>query len=187
MIRGLVFDCDGTLVDTMPLHYRAWRSVCDRHGLVFEEERFYALGGVGSIEIFRMLLAEQKVKGDPVALSKEKEEAFLPNAPRARAIEPVLAIAREHRGRLPMAVATGGKRVNCTAVLKAVGIFDWFDAIVTSEDVEHQKPAPDIFLKAAEQIGVPANECRGYEDTDLGLQAVRAAGMEAVDIRRLLS
>ena len=186
MIRGLVFDCDGTLVDTMPLHYLAWTSVCKQHGLVFEEERFYALGGVGSIQIFEMLLKEQNVKGDPVALSKEKEESFLPFASEAKAIAPVLEIAREHRGKLPMAVATGGKRVNCTAVLKGVGIFDWFDAIVTSEDVENQKPAPDIFLKAAAQIGIPANECRGYEDTDLGMQAVRAAGMEALDIRTLL-
>ena len=186
MIRGLIFDCDGTLVDTMPLHWQAWRSVCTRHGIRFEEERFYALGGVGSIEIFRMLLAEQGLEGDPVALSREKESGFLPFASQAKGIEPVLAIARENRGRIPMGVATGGKRVNCTAVLKGVGIHDWFDAIVTSEDVARQKPAPDIFLQAAERIGVPPEACRAYEDTDLGLEAVRAAGMEAVDIRKLI-
>ena len=170
----------------MPLHYMTWQSVCQKHGLVFEEERFYALGGVGSIEIFKMLLKEQGVAGDPVALSREKEESFLPFAPQAKAIESVRKIAEAHRGEVPMAVATGGKRVNCTAVLKSVGMFDWFDAIVTSEDVERQKPAPDIFLKAAEQIGVPPEECRAYEDTDLGMSAIRAAGMDAVDIRGLL-
>ena len=186
MIRGLVFDCDGTLVDTMPLHWMAWRSVCRRHGIKFEEERFYALGGVGSIQIFEWLLKEQGLTGDPVELSREKEESFLPFAPEAKAIEPVMEIVREHRGKLPMAVATGGKRVNCTAVLKGLGVFDWFDAIVTSEDVENQKPAPDVFLQAAEKIGIPAAECRAYEDTDLGMQAIHAAGMEAIDIRTLL-
>lgn len=186
MIRGLIFDCDGTLVDTMPLHWMAWQSVCQKHGIHFEEKRFYELGGVGSIQIFKMLLTEQGLPGDPVALSKEKESGFLPFAAQARGIEPVVAIARDNRGKLPMGVATGGKRVNCTAVLKSVGIHDWFDALVTSEDVENQKPAPDIFLQAAAQIGVSPEECRAYEDTDLGLQAVRAAGMEAVDIRELL-
>lgn len=186
MIRGLIFDCDGTLVDTMPLHWMTWQSVCDKHGIKFEEERFYALGGVGSIQIFSMLLEEQGLTGDPVALSREKEESFLPFAPQAKAIGPVRKIVEAHRGELPMAVATGGKRVNCTAVLKGVGMFDWFDAIVTSEDVENQKPAPDIFLKAAEQIEVPPEECRAYEDTDLGMSAIRAAGMDAVDIRGLI-
>ena len=186
MIRGLIFDCDGTLVDTMPLHWMAWQCVCEKHGIAFAEERFYELGGVGSIEIFRMLLAEQGLEGDPIALSKEKEAGFQPFAGQARAIEPVLAIAREHRGKLPMGVATGGKRANCTAILKSVGIYDWFDAIVTSEDVQNQKPAPDIFLEAAGRIGVTPTECRAFEDTDLGLQAVRAAGMDAVDIRTLL-
>lgn len=186
MIRGLIFDCDGTLVDTMPLHWMAWQSVCNEHGIEFSEERFYALGGVGSTKIFQMLLEEQGREGDPVALSKQKEDSFLPFAPKVKAIDPVLDIVKEHRGKLPMAVATGGKRVNCTAVLKSVGIYDWFDAIVTSEDVENQKPAPDIFLKAADQIGVPPAECRGYEDTDLGMQAIRSAGIEALDIRLLL-
>jgi beta-phosphoglucomutase family hydrolase len=186
MIRGLIFDCDGTLADTMPLHWQAWQSVCQEHGVRFEEERFYAWGGIGSIKIFQTLKDEQGLDIDPVELSRQKEEAFFPFVAGVKPIEPVIRVAREHRGQIPMAVATGGKRRNCEAVLRSLGVLDWFDAIVTSEDVKNQKPHPEIFLSAAEQIGIPPEECRGYEDTDLGMQAVRAAGMDAVDIRNLL-
>jgi beta-phosphoglucomutase-like phosphatase (HAD superfamily) len=98
-------------------------------------------------------------------------------------VEPVLEIARRHRGILPMAIATGGSRPGIPTVLRHLGIYDWFGAIVTSEDVVRQKPAPDIFLEAARQLGVDPSQCRGFEDTDLGMESIRAAGMEAIDVR----
>jgi len=184
-IHGLIFDCDGTLVDTMPLHWQAWNSVCKRHGIVFPEERFYALGGVPSVKILHMLKDEQGLDMDPVAVSREKEEAYIPLMPEAKLIEPIAAIARDAQGRLPMAVATGGRTKYIKPLLESVGILDWFGAVVTADDVENHKPAPDTFLKAAALIGVPAEECRAYEDTDLGMEAIRAAGMEAVDVREI--
>ena len=184
-IRGLIFDCDGTLVDTMPLHWRAWNSVCKQHGITFPEERFYALGGVPSVKILHMLKDEQGLDMDPVAVSREKEEAYIPLMPEAKLIEPIAAIARDAQGRLPMAVATGGRTKYIKPLLESVGILDWFGAVVTADDVENHKPAPDTFLKAAALIGVPAEECRAYEDTDLGMEAIRAAGMEAVDVREI--
>ena len=184
-IHGLIFDCDGTLIDTMPLHWQAWNSVCKRHGIVFPEERFYALGGVPSVKILHMLKDEQGLDMDPVAVSREKEEAYIPLMPEAKLIEPIAAIARDAQGRLPMAVATGGRTKYIKPLLESVGILDWFGAVVTADDVENHKPAPDTFLKAAALIGVPAEECRAYEDTDLGMEAIRAAGMEAVDVREI--
>tara|TARA_A100001037_G_scaffold284502_1_gene290964 strand:+ start:94 stop:672 length:579 start_codon:yes stop_codon:yes gene_type:complete len=184
--RGLIFDCDGTLADSMPLHWRAWNQTCTRHEIHFTEERFYSLGGVPSRKIFAMLAEEQGLTIDPIALSREKEEAYLPMMPELQPIKPVVAIARAHRGRLPMAVATGGQRRCISKILEHLGIADWFDALVTSEDVENPKPAPDTFLKAAEQIGIDPAHCRAFEDTDLGMQAIRASGMEAVDVRELL-
>ena len=184
-IHGLIFDCDGTLVDTMPLHWQAWNSVCKRHGIVFPEERFYALGGVPSVKILHMLKDEQGLDMDPVAVSREKEEAYIPLMPEAKLIEPIAAIARDAQGRLPMAVATGGRTKYIKPLLESVGILDWCGAVVTADDVENHKPAPDTFLKAAALIGVPAEECRAYEDTDLGMEAIRAAGMEAVDVREI--
>jgi beta-phosphoglucomutase-like phosphatase (HAD superfamily) len=97
----------------------------------------------------------------------------------------VVAIAREHQGRVPMAVASGGQLPIIEQVLVHLGIRDLFSAVVTSEAVTRQKPAPDIFLEAARRIGIEPRFCRAYEDTDLGLTAIRAAGMEAVDVRLL--
>lgn len=184
--RGLIFDCDGTLADSMPLHWRAWDQTCRRHGILFSRERFYSLGGVPSRKIFAILGTEQGLDLDPLALSREKEEAYLPLMPELHPIEPVVAIARAHRGQLPMAVATGGQRHCISLILEHLGIADWFDALITSEDVENPKPAPDTFLKAADAIRIAPGRCRAFEDTDLGMQSIRAAGMEAVDVRVLL-
>lgn len=185
MIKGLVFDCDGTLADTMPLHWLAWSTICKKHKLNFSEERFYALGGVPSRDILKMLSQEQGIPIDHLAVSLEKENAYLPLLPQALPIHEVVSIAKENHGRLPMAVASGGVKPIIEQVLVHIGIRNLFDAIVTSEDVTRQKPAPDIFLEAARRIGVDPKLCRGYEDTDLGMEAIRAAGMEAVDVRLL--
>lgn len=183
--QALIFDCDGTLADTMPLHWRAWQTVTHRYGLDFSEERFYQLGGVPSRDILKMLSAEQNRPLDPLAASKEKEAAYIPFLGEVRAIEPVVRIVRENAGKLPMAVASGGNQEHINQVLTHLGLRQFFQAVVTSEYVTRQKPAPDIFLEAARRLGVPPQFCRAYEDTDLGLQAIRAAGMEAVDVRPL--
>jgi HAD superfamily hydrolase (TIGR01509 family) len=185
--RALIFDCDGTLADTMPLHWHAWRVVSERHGIHFTEDRFYALGGVPSRDILKMLREEQGLNYDHHAVSLEKEQAFLPFLPGVQPIPEVVAIAREHHGKLPMAVASGGKRRVVEQVLVHLGIRHWFAAVVTSEDVTRQKPEPDIFLEAARQLGVEPQFCRGYEDTDLGMDAIRAAGMDAVDVRAFVT
>lgn len=186
-IKGLVFDCDGTLAHTMPLHWEAWRKVALRHGVHFTEERFYALGGVPSRHILAMLKEEQGLPIDPLAVAREKEQAYLENLHQVGPIEEVVEVARAHHGRLPMAVASGGTRTVIEMVLSRVGIRELFQAVVTSEDVARQKPAPDIFLEAARRLGVAPELCRGYEDTDLGMEAIRAAGMDAVDVRMLLA
>jgi beta-phosphoglucomutase family hydrolase len=186
MIQALIFDCDGTLADSMPLHWRAWQAVTSRHGLTFEEERFYSLGGVPSRDILAMLNREQGLNLDPHALAREKEAEYLPLIAQVEPVNAVVGIAREHHGKLRMAVASGGTKRIILQVLDHLDIRRLFDAVVTSEDVQRQKPAPDIFLEAARQLGVPPKNCRAYEDTDLGMDAIRAAGMEAVDVRKII-
>ena len=184
-IQGLIFDCDGTLADTMPLHWRAWSMITQRHELHFPEDRFYSLGGVPTRDILKMLAQEQGRSLDHLAVAHEKEEAYLPLMANIEPIHAVVEIAKANHGKIPMAVASGGTQKIICDVLERLNIRHLFAAVVTSEMVTNQKPAPDIFLEAARLIGVEPEHCRAYEDTDLGLTAIRAAGMDAVDVRKL--
>jgi HAD superfamily hydrolase (TIGR01509 family) len=185
-LQALIFDCDGTLADTMPLHWRVWQKVTDRHGLHFPQDRFYALGGVPTIDILEILGREQGVKLDFEAVSREKDATFEEMIPEVRPIEQIAKIARDNHGKLRMAVASGGTRHIVTETLRHMGISHLFQAVVAAEDVSRQKPAPDIYLEAARRLRVPPANCRAYEDTDIGLAAIRAAGMEPIDVRPLL-
>jgi beta-phosphoglucomutase-like phosphatase (HAD superfamily) len=184
--RAIIFDCDGTLADTMPLHWRAWQVIAQRHQFLLPIDRFYSLGGVPSRDILKMLRAEQGLGFDPLMVAREKEAEYLPLIDQVEPINTVVGVAREYHGKIPLAVASGGTKTVISQVLEHLGILHLFQTIVTSEDVVHQKPAPDIFLEAARRLGVAPQFCRAYEDTDLGMQAIRAAGMEAVDVRELL-
>jgi len=186
-IKGLVFDCDGTLADTMPLHWRAWQVIAKKYKLHFPQDRFYALGGVPSRDILKMLAEEQGVSFDYIKAAQEKENEYLPMMAEVEPIHAVVEIARANFGKIPMAVASGGTQPIIVQVLEHLKIRHLFGAIVTSEMVKHQKPAPDIFIEAARRIGVDPKCCRGYEDTDLGMTAIRAAGMDAVDVREIIS
>jgi len=182
--KGLVFDCDGTLADTMPLHWRAWQVIATKYKLHFPQDRFYALGGVPSRDILKMLAEEQGVTLDHIKAAHEKENAYLPMLPEVEPIHAVVEIAQANHGKIPMAVASGGTETVINMVLEHLKIRHLFGAVVTSEMVKNQKPAPDIFLEAARRIGVDPKFCRAYEDTELGLQAIRSAGMDAVDVRQ---
>ena len=183
-IQALIFDCDGTLTDSMPVHYISWHATLSRHGVVFEEDRFYALGGMPTDKIIAMLSVEQGIPLDHVALAREKEADFLNQLHLVVPIEPVVRIVREQHGKLKMAVASGGWRQVVRRQLELIGYLDHFDAIVAAEDTERHKPEPDVFLEAARRLDVPPQFCRVYEDSDLGIEAARRAGMQWVDVRQ---
>jgi len=185
--EGLIFDCDGTVVDTMPIHYAAWCSTTAKHGLVFPEDRFYALGGVSPFEVLRMLSEEQGIEIDSEAVTYQKEAKYMELIGDAAEIPEVMQIVRESHGKLPMAIASGGTHETVEGILQHCGIRHYFDAIVTSQDVVNPKPAPDTFLEAARRINVAPEKCRAYEDADMGIKAILAAGMEPVDIRDMLA
>ena len=183
---GLIFDMDGTLADTMPTHFVAWSRSLAEHGIEFSEERFYALGGVPAPVVIEMLAKEQGKTIDAHTVAEAKEARFLDLLKEVQPVIPVKAIAEFHREHIPMAIATGSPRWVAEKILKTLGIRDWFGAIVGAEDVANPKPAPDTYLRAAELIGVDPKRCHAFEDTELGLQAARNAGMEVVDIHSLL-
>lgn len=185
MIQALIFDCDGTLADTMPAHYQAWLEVLRPHGIDFPEDRFYAMGGMPTDKIVVELCGEAGKSLDVVALVRQKALAFERKIGEVRPIEKVVDVARAHRGKTPMAVASGGQRRMVEKTLAQIGVLDWFSVVVTAEDTRQHKPEPDVFLEAARRLGVAPAACTVYEDTDLGLQAARRAGMRWVDVRRM--
>lgn len=181
---ALIFDCDGTLTDSMPLHFIAWRDTMASYGIAFAEDRFYGMGGMPSEKIIAILCEEQNVVVDDIdAAAERKESAFVGLMDRLEAKQDVCQIARDHFGRLPMCVASGGIRPVIDHQLAHLGIADLFGVIVTAEDTELHKPEPDVFLKAAELMGVDPMRCLVFEDSQLGFTAAERAGMAWIDVR----
>lgn len=186
---GLIFDCDGTLADTMPLHFRAWTEMVAENGLTFPETQFYALAGMPSERIINQLAAEQQVEFSAervIEMNRDKENRYIAMIDDVRPIAVVLDVAARYRGVLPMAVASGGERWVVLRTLRAIGALDWFDAMVGSEDTKLHKPEPDVFLEAARRIQVAPEHCVVFEDSDLGMLAAERAGMLGIDIRNWL-
>jgi len=180
---GAIFDCDGTLADTMPLHFMAWRETLDPLGCPFPEEQFYAWGGVTAREIIIRLNAEHSLEMDPDETAHQKEMNYRLLIPGVQPILPVVAEARRlYAAGVKLAVASGGMRPLVEETLATLRITDLFLTVVGSGDVERGKPEPDVFLKAASQIGVAPENCIVYEDAPAGLEAARRARMQAVNV-----
>ncbi len=175
-----IFDCDGTLADTMPTHYKAWTTALGEHARDFPEALFYELGGVPTARIVE-ILNERHGHTLPVHETVEiKEALFLELSHEVAAIEPVVALARKYHGVKPLAVASGGHRRIVLNTLRALGIADLFQAIVCAEDYQRGKPSPDPFLEAALRLSVAPERCLVFEDTATGIAAATAAGMQSV-------
>ena len=177
---GYIFDCDGTLADTMPLHYQAWCAALAGFSCDFPEAFFYELGGVPTERIVEILNERHGYHMPVVETAKYKESLYLGLIPQILPIEPVVEFALRFHGVKPLAVASGGHRAIVSKTLTALGILDKFAAIVGAEDYANGKPAPDPFLEAARRIGVPPARCLAFEDTALGVQSATAAGMKTV-------
>lgn len=184
--KALIFDLDGTLVDSMPLHYEAWKDVCDLKGLTFSEEEFYALAGVPTDRISEILNERQGTTYDPKAVSQLKEEIYLKKIEKLQTIKPVLDLAKEYHGKLPMSIGTGSPGRHSWEAVKVLGLDQYFDILVSKNDVKEGKPNPETFLKCADAMNIEPQYCQVFEDGDPGLQAAKTAGMIATDIREYL-
>jgi beta-phosphoglucomutase-like phosphatase (HAD superfamily) len=183
---GYIFDLDGTLIDTMPLHYRAWDAAMRHHGLgeVLSEDLFYSLGGVPTVRVAELMGLHYGLKLDPHAVEITKERLFLEKLDAVEHIKPVVEFARRVARTHPVSIATGGQPEVALPALKAAGLAGMFKIVVTPRDVApgRGKPAPDMFLLAAEKMGVPANRCLVFEDAEPGVRAALAAGMQVVRV-----
>ena len=181
---AVVFDLDGTLVDSMPAHLEAWCDALSLYGAagIFKEDVFMAMGGRPTRDIVVELNDEYDLRLDPESVAFAKREAFLKRLSSITLIDEVAAFARSLRGKLPMAIASGGTRMAVEKTLAAVGISDWFDEVVTVDDVPVGKPEPDVFLYAARLLDVNPSRCIALDDAPAGILAAQRAGMQVIAI-----
>lgn len=183
---GFVFDLDGTLIDTMPLHYRAWSEAMKRAGLttVLNEDLFYSFGGVPTHRVAQLFGEHYKLPLNADKVTVEKEALYLKLLPEVKPIKPVVDFLKRMAPTHPCAIATGGNPEIALPAIEAAGLTKYFKAVITPCDVPpgRGKPEPDMFLLAAERMGVPAKKCLAFEDAEPGMRAARAAGMQVVHV-----
>jgi HAD superfamily hydrolase (TIGR01509 family) len=182
---ALIFDCDGTLADSMPLHFEAWKQAFGAYGAPFDFswELFLRRAGKTLEVTVEELNLEFSAALDPTAVAAHQRATYRAFLPQIGPVPKVVEFARERAGRLPMAVASGSDRVTVESTLELLGIRELFSVVVTAEEVVRGKPAPDLFLLAAERLGVPPSECLVFEDSPLGIVAAERAGMSAALVR----
>ena len=184
---AFIFDCDGTLADTMPLHQKAWIAALRQYGatLDFTWDLFMSRAGKTIELTVSELNAEFGLGLDPTLVSAAQRAQFDALAVGVKPLDEVVAYARERaRAGCPVSVASGGDAPTVRRTLRTIGVTDLFPIVVTAEEVAHGKPAPDLFLLAAERMGVAPADCLVFEDSLLGITAAERAGMGAVLVAR---
>jgi HAD superfamily hydrolase (TIGR01509 family) len=177
--KAYLFDCDGTIADSMPLHYIAWSKALGEWNCEFSEQCFYELGGMPIRQIIDRLAKEQGLDLPVTQIAHSKEALYYEHLP---AIPEVLEQIEAHHGRIPFAVVSGSTRESVSASLRAMGLLEKFDILVCAEDYEKSKPDPEPFLTAARGLQVPPESCLVFEDTQMGIDAAEAAQMAWVRV-----
>jgi HAD superfamily hydrolase (TIGR01509 family) len=177
-----LFDCDGTVVDSMPLHFLAWKQALGEWNCAFSEDTFYAWGGLPVAEVISRLNVEHGLKMPVAAVEVRKEHLYYDNISRLQVVPEVVEHIDAMYGKIPFAVVSGSTRESVVKSLEAVGLLDKFDTLVCAGDYAKSKPDPEPFLLAASRLGVAPAACLVFEDTDMGIQAATAAGMASVKV-----
>ncbi len=180
--RAYLFDCDGTIVDSMPLHYIAWTEALGEWGATFDEDLFYQWGGKPPREIIADLNEMQGLQMPVETVAERKEKLYYALLPQLQVVPEVLEHIEAQHGRIPFAVVSGSNRDSIVKSLTTVGLLDRFDLLVGHEEYTRSKPAPDAFLIAAERLGVAPRDCLVFEDTAMGIAGATAAGMASVRV-----
>jgi beta-phosphoglucomutase family hydrolase len=175
--KALIFDLDGTIADTMPVHFLAYKNILQQYGIEFTPEIFATLAGIPAVGTIRRLNELFGTKMDPEEIGHYKENEYEKIMHKMKPVTPVVELVKEYYEKMPMAVGTGGYKRLAWKSLEILGLKDYFEILVSGEDVEHPKPHPETFLKCASLMGVAPKVCHVFEDGELGIQAAHSAGM----------
>jgi len=182
-IKGLIFDLDGTLADSMPLHFEAWHFAAQKYGIAFDEKKHDELAGIPTCKIIEIVSKEQGVEvGDYDVFNEQKEAYFLKHLDKVSVNKLVSEIIYQNHGKIPMSVGTGGSKYVAEKTIRFLKMNKYIPHLITSDDVKNFKPAPDTFLKCAELMNIPPQNCLVFEDAINGLQAAKNAGMQFVNV-----
>ena len=183
--EGLIFDMDGTILDTESTHRQAWRQVLRPYGMHFDEQAMVALNGAPTCKIAQVIIANHQSDVDPHLLAAEKtalvKTMLLDNVKPL----PLIDVVKAYHGRKPMAVGTGSEHAMAEMLLCHLGLRGYFEVVVGADDVTKHKPEPETFLRCAQLLGVPPEKCVVFEDADFGIEAAKRANMAIVDVRLL--
>lgn len=185
--KGLIFDLDGTLSDSLPVHVTTWNMIGEKFGFQFDPKIVYEMTGRPTIEFARRVVEQYHLTVAPEVIVRMKQTSFWNLSHLLQPVPEVVSIVKTFYGKLPMAVGTGASRRSAEVQLKALGLTDYFDAIVSADDVTSHKPEPDTFLKCARLMKVEPQFCQVFEDGDLGISAAEKAGMMVVDVRPFIN
>jgi beta-phosphoglucomutase family hydrolase len=180
--KAYLFDCDGTIVDSMPLHYVAWKATLEEWGCPFDEDLFYAWGGMPIREIISTLNEQHRLQMPVMQVAERKEERYYDMLHELKGVPEVLEHIEASHGQIPFAVVSGSTRESVVKSLEVLGILDKFDTLVCAGDYVKSKPHPEPFLMAAERLGIAPQDCLVFEDTEMGIQSATAAGMASVKV-----
>ncbi len=182
--KGLIFDLDGTIADTMPIHYIAWRNAASHFGIDFTVELFSELAGIPLYPTVQKLNEMFGKNIDPKEMGDAKEDEYENNMHKIRPITPVVDLIKKYKDQLPMAIGTGGCRRISQKALNIIGVDQYVDILISADDVQNHKPHPETFLRCAELMNIEPELCEVFEDGVLGIQAAETAGMMSVDVTK---
>ena len=175
--KALIFDLDGTLADTMPVHFWAYKNILAEYGIDFTPELFGTLAGIPAEGTIRKLNELFGTTMDSKAVGQFKEKEYEKIMHKMEPIRPVIELVYNYHNKLPMAVGTGGHKRLAWKTLEILGLDSYFEILVSVDDISHPKPHPETFLKCAEQLNVAPEYCQVFEDGQLGIEAATAAGL----------
>jgi len=185
--KALIFDLDGTLSNSLPVHVATWNKIGETYNFKFDPKIVLEMTGRPTIEFARHVVKRYNLNIEPEDIVRQKQTSFWDLAHLLEPVEEILSIVKEYHKKLPMSVGTGASRKSAEIQLDALGLTEYFDAIVSADDVTRHKPEPETFLECARQMNIDPEYCQVFEDGDLGIEAAKKAGMFITDVRPHIS